>query len=80
MLDYQIRLPQNIGLDEDNFRFFVASKLLEVGKLSMSQAAEVAGKTYRQFIEDLAKFDIQTINYNEEDLNKDVETIKTYFS
>lgn len=80
LLNYQIQLPQSIDLDEQEFRFLVASKLLETGKLSMSQAAELSGKTYRAFMESLAQYNIQWLNYSEENLSKDVETLKTYLS
>lgn len=58
MLSYQVQLPKNIDLKEEEFLFLVASKLLEVGKLSMSQAAELSGKSYRTFMEALAKSDV----------------------
>ncbi len=80
MLHYHIQLPQNIDLDEQGFHFLVASKLLETGKLYMSQAAELSGKTYRAFMEALAEQNISWLNDSEENLKKDVETLKTYLS
>ncbi len=80
MLHYHIQLPQHTDLDEQEFRLLVASKLLEVGKLSMSQAAELSGRTYRAFMEVLAQENTQWLDDNEENLLKDVETLKAYLS
>jgi predicted HTH domain antitoxin len=50
----------------------VASKLYELGKLSLGQAAEVAGLTKRSFAELLGSYDVSIFNYPASDISRDV--------
>jgi predicted HTH domain antitoxin len=50
----------------------VASKLYEQGKLSLGQAAEVAGLSKRAFAELLAAYNVSIFNYPASDLQRDV--------
>jgi len=47
----------------------LAVKLFETGKLSIGQAAKLAGYSKRTFIELLSKMGIPVINYPDEDLS-----------
>jgi predicted HTH domain antitoxin len=50
----------------------VATKLYEQGKLSLGQAAELAGLTKRTFAELLGSYSVSIFNYPASDLSKDV--------
>ncbi|MBW7856978.1 MAG: UPF0175 family protein [Leptonema sp. (in: Bacteria)] len=67
-----LKIPENIDLDSTDLAMIVATKLYEQGKLSLGQAAEIAGISKRTFIELLAKFNVSVFNYPESDLLSDV--------
>ena len=51
----------------------VASRLYEQGKLSLGQAAELAGLTKRSFAELLSQYNVSIFNFPSTDLSSDVE-------
>jgi predicted HTH domain antitoxin len=73
MRTLNITLPETIDLDKDEAKMILASKLYERGKLSLGQAAELAGLTKRTFAELLGRYDVSIFNYPTSDLNSDVE-------
>ena len=72
MKTIQIKLPDNVDINELDLAMIVASKLYEDGKLSSGQAAEVAGLTKRTFIELLGKYGVSVFDENAQDLNTDI--------
>ena len=72
MRAFTIHLPETLDLDNRQLAMLVASRLYEQGKLSLGQAAEVAGLTKRGFAELLAFYDVSIFNYPASDLEKDV--------
>jgi predicted HTH domain antitoxin len=50
----------------------VATRLYELGKLSLGQAAELAGLTKRTFAELLGSYNVSIFNFPASDLAKDV--------
>lgn len=50
----------------------IAAKLYEQGKLSLGQAAEVAGLSKRTFAELLGKYSVSIFNSPASDLSRDV--------
>ncbi len=50
----------------------VATRLYEQGRLSLGQAAEVAGLTKRTFAELLGSYNVSIFNFSASDLSKDV--------
>ena len=56
----------------------LATKLYEKGKLSLGQAAELAGFSKRAFVEVLGNYDVSVFNYSTDDLERDVENAKNY--
>ena len=54
---------------------FLAAKLYESGKLSLGQAAEMAGLSKTAFAEILAEYDVNYINYSFDDVMADVARI-----
>jgi len=70
-----VNIPDNVDLDtKDTIRFF-AAKLYESGKLSLGQAAEVAGLSKVTFAELLGDYAVSLINYSIEDVRKDAAAI-----
>ena len=68
--EVRITLPPNVSGDE--VRTLAAVKLFEVGRMSLGQAAELAGHSVRSFVDVLARYRVPVINYPAEDLEKEV--------
>jgi len=67
-----INLPDALEMDERELVMIVAARLYEQGKLSLGQAAEVAGLTKRTFAELLGSYNVSIFNFPASDLSKDV--------
>lgn len=70
-----ITLPDSAELDAKQTVKFLASKLYEAGKLSLGQAADMAGLTKVAFAEILADFGVSLINYPVTEMKRDAEKI-----
>ena len=75
-----IQLPETVEIPEYELKLFLASKLYEVGKLSLGQAAKITGVTKRTFMELLSKFGVSLYNYPATDLEHDYQNAKDYIS
>lgn len=73
-----LEIPDNIDLREKEAAVLLAGKLYEQGRLSLGQAAALAGYSKRTFIELLGDNNISVFNYPPEELNEDVENAKKY--
>jgi predicted HTH domain antitoxin len=71
MKTLQIELPLEIS--EDEVRLLLAIKLYELGRLSIGQAAKLAGYSKRTFIELLGKHGVPVVSYPPEELQEEVE-------
>ncbi len=60
-------------VDADEGRLMMALKFYELGRLSLGQAAELAGYEKRAFIDALARYDIPVIDYAADDLAGETE-------
>lgn len=67
-----LRIPDNIELDEKETIRFLAAKLYETGKLSLGQAAKLAGLSKVVFSEILADYNVSLFNYDSSEIAKDV--------
>lgn len=67
-----LNLPEGLGMNERDLILMLASKLYEDGKLSLGQAADLAGLTKRTFAEILGKYNVSIFNQNPEDLARDI--------
>lgn len=70
-----ITLPDSTELDAKQTVKFLASKLYEAGKLSLGQAADMAGLTKVAFAEILGDFGVSLINYPVTEMKRDAEKI-----
>jgi len=66
----RIDLPPEVS--EEEVRFLLALKLYEIGRLSLGQAAKLAGYSKRTFIELLGKHGIPVVSYSPEELREEV--------
>jgi predicted HTH domain antitoxin len=67
-----VNIPDNLDLDNRELAMLLASGLYEKGKLSLGQAAELAGLTKNTFAELLHKYNVSIFNYPSSDLSSDV--------
>ena len=70
-----LKLPDSTGMDARGTIRFLAAKLYESGKLSLGQAAEIAGLSKATFAEILGDYDVSLINYSIEDIIEDASRI-----
>ncbi len=63
-----INLPEEI--DEKEIKMTVSAVLFDKGVLSSGQAAEFAGITKREFIENVGKYHVSVFGESTEDLKK----------
>lgn len=66
----EIELPTTTTKDEA--KLLLAVKLYEVGKITLGQAAKIAGYSKRAFLEVLANQEIPVFNYSAEDLREEM--------
>ena len=67
-----INIPDNLDVDDQQLKMLIATRLYEEGKLSLGQAAELAGLSKRTFAELLGKYNVSIFNYPTKDLDKDI--------
>jgi predicted HTH domain antitoxin len=67
--ELKVNLPP--GLSEDEAKLFLAIKLYEVSKISLGQAAQLAGYSKRSFMEILGKYKVPVFAYSHEELREE---------
>ena len=67
-----LTIPDTLEMGNNEIAMLVAAQLYEQGKLTLGQAAEVAGLTKRTFAELLGKYNVSIFNYPASDLLSDV--------
>lgn len=67
-----LNIPDSLDVNNRDLAMLVSTRLYEQGKLSLGQAAEVAGLTKRTFAELLASYNVSIFNFPASDLSKDV--------
>jgi len=73
-----LEIPDNLNLDDKEAAMLIAGKLYEQGRLSLGQAADLAGYSKKTFMELLGNYNISVFNYPVEELDKDIENAKKY--
>ncbi len=66
-----INLPDSINIIERETKRFLPAKMYESGRLSLGQAADMAGLSKVAFSEILADFNVSLINYPPSDIARD---------
>lgn len=67
-----LQLPDSLELDAAELTMLVASRLYEEGRLSLGQAAELAGLSKPAFAEALGRYGVSLFNYPASDLARDI--------
>jgi predicted HTH domain antitoxin len=73
-----INIPNTVDIDDKEARMSLASKLYERGKLTLGQAAELAGYSKETFMELLAEYNVSLINYPADELDEDIENAQRH--
>jgi predicted HTH domain antitoxin len=72
MKTIELQIPDQFDIDNNELKTFMAVKLFEVAKLTLSQAAEMAGVSIENFTSILFKYNVSVFNYPASDLESDV--------
>jgi len=74
----ELNLPQTLieEIGENELRLYLAMMLYKERKLSMGQAAKLAGLTLSDFIYELGKHKVGFTNISEEELEEELRRIK----
>lgn len=73
MKTISLSIPEDFDLQEPELKILLAGELYERQKLSLGQAAEMAGLSKRAFIEIIGKYGFSIFSKSENDLLSDVE-------
>jgi len=69
-------IPDTVDLDEKEAKTMLAANLYEIGKLSLGQAAELAGYSKTSFMELLGNYNVSLFHYN--GLENDIANAERY--
>lgn len=78
MTTLTLNLPKTVKFEERELVMILAAKLYEQGKLSLGQAAELAGLSKRALMEVLGDYGVSVFNYPADNLENDLENAKNY--
>ena len=67
-----LNIPDTLDVNNQDLAMLVSTRLYEQGRLSLGQAAEVAGLSKRTFAELLGKYEVSIFNFPASDLSEDV--------
>ena len=67
-----INIPDMVNISDGELRILLATKLYETGKLSLGQAADVAGLSKRAFIEILGQYGVSLFSMSVDELRLDI--------
>ena len=78
MKTFTIKLPDTVDLTHKETVTALAAQLYEMGKLSLGQAADIAGYSKRTFMELLADYGVSVFNFTAGELDSDIANAKNY--
>jgi predicted HTH domain antitoxin len=67
----QLKLPMFVNIDMGELSFILAARLYENGKLSLGQAAKLAGVSKRTLMELLGNYGVSIFNYDANEIKGD---------
>jgi predicted HTH domain antitoxin len=73
-----LNIPDTVDFDDKEAIMTIASSLYEKGKLSLGQAAQLAGLSKQAFMETLGAYGVSVFNHPSSELDRDVENAKSY--
>jgi predicted HTH domain antitoxin len=68
-----LKLPDNIDLNEKEISIMLASKLYDLGKMSLGQAANLVGLNKAAFINELGKYNVSVFGETLEELEQELK-------
>ena len=71
MSELRVQLPPEVPVEEA--RLLLMAKLYETGRLSLGQAAKLAGYSKPTFMELLGKLGVAVFDYPAEDLQREID-------
>ena len=77
-MELTLNIPLSAELDKRDTTIMLAAKLYESGKLTLGQAAEVAGYSKWTFMELLSDYNVSLFDDEIAGLNRDIENAKRY--
>ena len=69
----ELRVTLPLSLAEDEAKLLLAVKLSEVGKVSLGQAAKLAGFSKRTLMEVLSRYHMPIFDYAPDDLRQEID-------
>lgn len=72
MKTINLTIPEYVNYDETEWKIILAGELYEREKLSLGQAADLAGFSKRAFIELMGKYGFSVFSDSVEDLKSDI--------
>ena len=72
MRTLELSFPENVNFDETELKIILAGELYERERLSLGQAAELAGLSKRTFIEIMGKYGFSIFSESKDDLINDI--------
>lgn len=73
-----IKLPDTVDLTRKETVTALAAQLYDMGKLSLGQAADLAGYSKKTFMELLADYGVSVFNFPAGELDNDIANAKNY--
>ncbi|GAB4024022.1 UPF0175 family protein [Spirosoma koreense] len=74
-----LTIPDTLDLDDREAAMLLATRLYEQGKLSLGQAAEMAGYSKRTFMELLSQYNVSIFNYDPSELTSDIDNAGHFY-
>lgn len=68
----KISVPEHIGIDEREARLLLAVELYREARLTLKQAAELAGLCVEDFMRELSRRKVSIINLDDEELGEEL--------
>ena len=68
----KVSIPAHIDVDEHEVRLLLAVELYREGRLTLKQAAELAGLCVEDFMRELSRRKVGIINWGEEELEEEL--------
>ena len=72
MKTVSILLPDSVDVDDREAKTILAAQLYKRGRLSLGQAAEVAGLSKRTFAEILGRYEVSVFNEDIDEIENDM--------
>jgi predicted HTH domain antitoxin len=66
---------RSLGAGEDELRFLLVAKLIELGRVSVGRGAELCGIPLATFMEKLGAIGVPVINYGDDELDDELRDV-----